>query len=431
MKKSGVNEKYWHSGSESGVRAMSHATIFSLSALIFVIISLFIAATANAEEYVKLEDLIKVAIENNPKIKSAKLQWGKMLQKYPQAVSLDDPVVKYSYPVEKMNVDYEIMVSQKFPLPGKLGLEGKMKLQDADIAKNLYDKVVRDTIVEVKKSFYELYYLDNAIILTEKNKKVMEHFTDIGTTDYASDATSLNDVLKAQSQYAQVSYDLILLKEMRSAEMTKLNTILNNDPEYLIGTPESPIVKTFDYSVEELYKMASENEEIKVAEAKIKREKIGVSAAKYKYFPEFELGLQYKDITKTSKDEMMVSLGVKIPLWFSKSSAVNKEARLNLEKSIQEKSAVNNDVRNKVKNTYFKIVNSDRLVKLYESSLIPQAKKSMEIAETWYKQGEGSFSGVLETQSIWFNFQLAYYRALSDYLKNISEMEKATGGALY
>lgn len=431
MKPSDVNERYWHSEIACGLRLMSHATVSMLVTFIFMVFSLFIAITANAEDSVKLEDLIKIAIENNPKIKMAKYQWGGMLQKYPQAISLDDPTVKYSYPIEKMNVEYEVMLSQKIPLPGKLSLEGKKKLQDSEIAKNLYDKEVRDIIVGVKKSFYELYYINNAIALTEQNKKVIEHFTNVVTTDYADNVTSLNDVLKAQSQYAQVSYDLILLKEMRSTEMTRLNTLLNNDPEYEIGNLAPPTVTSFNYGIEELYKMASDNEEIKMAEAKVKREKIGVTAAKYKYFPEFEIGVQYKDIVKTSKDELMVSLGVKIPLWFSKNSALNKEAKFNLQKSIQEKNAVSNDIKNRVKNVYFKITNSERLTKLYESSLIPQSKKSMEIAETWYKQGQGSFSGVLETQSIWFNFQLAYYRALTDYLKNISDMEMVTGKALY
>jgi len=105
-------------------------------------------------------------------------------------------------------------------------------------------------------------------------------------------------------------------------------------------------------------------------------------------------------------------------------------ARINHEKSVQEKNAIKNEVYNQIKNIYFRITNSDRLVKLYSSSLIPQAQRSMEIAETWYRERQGSLSGLLETQGIFYNFQLAYYRAVADYLKNIAEMEMVTGKRL-
>ena len=79
---------------------------------------------------------------------------------------------------------------------------------------------------------------------------------------------------------------------------------------------------------------------------------------------------------------------------------------------------------------YFKVQNSSRLVRLYKESLVPQAWKSLEIAETWYKQNKGSFAGLLETRSIWLNFNLAYHRALADYFQSIAMMERLIGANL-
>ncbi|HBO85307.1 MAG: hypothetical protein A2073_07990 [Deltaproteobacteria bacterium GWC2_42_11] len=415
-----------------GQRAKTPCSMLYALCIILLTVAVGIAhpTPVFAEEPVFLNDLIKYAADNNPKIKAAKLGWARMIQKYPQAVALEDPMLKYSYPTERMETRYELMLSQKFPFPGKLGLEGDMVAKEVEMAKAMYDKEARDVIVAVKKSFYELFYIDNAIALTEQNKNVLEHFTKVGTTDYALDATALNDVLRAQSQYAQVSYDLILLKEMRAAEMTRLNTLLNREPEHKIEGLEKPPVKPFEHSLDDLYKLASNNEDVKIAETKIKKDEIGASISKYKYLPEFELGLNYKDIMETSRDETLVTFGISIPLWFSKNKAANEEARINHEKSVQEKNAIKNEVYNQIKNIYFRITNSDRLVKLYSSSLIPQAQRSMEIAETWYRERQGSLSGLLETQGIFYNFQLAYYRAVADYLKNIAEMEMVTGKRL-
>ena len=60
---------------------------------------------------------------------------------------------------------------------------------------------------------------------------------------------------------------------------------------------------------------------------------------------------------------------------------------------------------------------------LYGKELLPQAAKSMEIAETWFRQGESSFADFIETQAVWYNFQLSYARALADYGKYLARLE--------
>ena len=63
-------------------------------------------------------------------------------------------------------------------------------------------------------------------------------------------------------------------------------------------------------------------------------------------------------------------------------------------------------------------------------SLIPQAKDSLSKAETLYKSGSGSYAALIETQSIWLNFNLAAERARADYLTTLCDLEKLTGISL-
>ena len=51
----------------------------------------------------------------------------------------------------------------------------------------------------------------------------------------------------------------------------------------------------------------------------------------------------------------------------------------------------------------------------------------MEIAETWFRQGESSFSDFIETQAVWYNFQLADARARADYGKYLARLEGLVG----
>jgi len=51
----------------------------------------------------------------------------------------------------------------------------------------------------------------------------------------------------------------------------------------------------------------------------------------------------------------------------------------------------------------------------------------MEIAETWYREGESSFSDFVETQAVYYNFQLSLARANADYGKYLARLEQLVG----
>jgi outer membrane protein TolC len=80
-----------------------------------------------------------------------------------------------------------------------------------------------------------------------------------------------------------------------------------------------------------------------------------------------------------------------------------------------------------VRETWFRLQTAERLIILYREQLIPQALKAMKTAETWFRQGEGSFSDATETESVWYNFQLALARADADYGKYLARLEALAG----
>ena len=86
-----------------------------------------------------------------------------------------------------------------------------------------------------------------------------------------------------------------------------------------------------------------------------------------------------------------------------------------------------NETQTKIRALFFKLENALRIMELYGKELLPQAAKSMEIAETWFREGESSFSDFIETQAVWYNFQLAHARAQADYGKYLARLEGLVG----
>ncbi|MHB8763559.1 MAG: TolC family protein, partial [Deferrisomatales bacterium] len=86
-----------------------------------------------------------------------------------------------------------------------------------------------------------------------------------------------------------------------------------------------------------------------------------------------------------------------------------------------------NDTRAQVRSLFFRLRNAERLVGLYRDELLPQALRSLEIAETWYREGQGSFSDFVETQATAYNFQLSLARARADHGKFLAKLERLAG----
>ncbi len=384
---------------------------------------------------VSLKSLEAIAFDRNPGLKAAKAKWKAVIERYPQVTALDDPEIgidTWNIPTdfnldETRNTIY--WISQKFPFPGKLKIKGDIVSQEVKVARTRFEIATRELLAELEVGYHELLYMDKAIDIIRKNKNLAEHLSKISATEYSTNATTLNDVLKAQAQLAQLDNDLILLIELRLNEVAHINTLLDLPPAQSIGKPRNVPFVPFNLELNQLYQMVREyQQELHINGFEIEKSRHKILLAKKKYYPDFRTSFKWFDNNNIGLDQGLgIFVGVNVPIWFGKNRARVSEAENNLQALEYEKKDLENRAFADINRIYFKIQNSSRLVRLYKESLIPQALQSLEIAETWYKQNKGSFAGLLEARSIWLNFQLAHQRGLADYFQHIARMEKLIG----
>ena len=405
---------------------------------------LFLSTNTVMAKPVGLNQLIKSAVDNNPDLKSRKLAWQSLIHKYKQTTSLNDPQLVYTEAINPVETrlgpqDRVLALSQKIPFKGKLALKGEVIKKDIEMAKVSFDKASRDLIVDLKKSYYELVYLENAVHLSKQNQQLLEKVTQLATNDYASNISALNDVAKAQSQTAQVAYDVLLLDELRATEKTRINTLLNRNPEFTFEvshyTRNPP---KFPHAIAQLYQWVESNEEVTLSDIAIQKSIVQQKLAGYANLPDFTLGALYTQIgerdvaglDRNGRDGFALNIGLNIPLNRSKNKAITEQARLMHLQKVEDKKTMQNGLRNSVRQLFFKLNNAYRQTVLYQKNLIPQASRAMQIAQLQYRENKGSIGQYIETQSTGLNFQLAYQRALADYWQNHVDMEKLTGKKL-
>ncbi|MBI5967274.1 MAG: TolC family protein [Deltaproteobacteria bacterium] len=384
-------------------------------------------------EGASLSDLVTYAYRVNPSVKAAREAWKGMIERYRVETGFPDPEIGFSYFPEPLMSTHEVMISQMIPFPGKLFQAGEVVKAEIEMARLEYDKTVRDTIVGVRESYHELFYIKNAKRVVALNRDLLEHLRKVGETAYAQDRATFFDVVKAQSQLAQLQYDAVLLEELEQTEKAQLNARLSRPPGAEIKFLDEETLPPLVYKLEEVYNVARKyQEEIRMAEAQINKARAKVGLAKYEYLPMFRLGASYLRgnpdmVPEEFRDAVGVQFGLSIPIWINKIVGRVEEARAEERKALSMKTSQINETNAMIGNVYFRLKNSERLIRLYRDQLLPQASQAMEIAETWFREKQGSFTDFVETQSVFYNFQLALARAKADYGRYLAQLERLAG----
>jgi outer membrane protein TolC len=386
-----------------------------------------------------LNEFIEIGFERNPKLRAAKEQWKASIDGIPEASALPDPMLMYTYMPEMIETrlgpqNYSLKLTQGLPIL-KIGLRGKVASAEAEKMLIAFRKETQEVVAELKKSVFELAYLDRAVHVVEVNRELLDRLAALAESEYGDDQLKLFDTIRAQSQLSQLEYDRVLMEELRRTEAARINSILHKSPDAEIPpVGELPLIP-LTLQVEELIALAEENRaEIQLAKAEVGKKEVERDLAKRSWLPDFQLEMTYINVQESpvrlpnsGDDAFMVGVGVTLPIWFGKNNSAVNKANGKLRQAEQEVESQIDQTRYNIKRIYFLAKNAERLANLYQDTLVPQAERSLDVSETLYREGGQGFTDLLESQSTWYNFQLAKSRAVADYHKNLADLERWTG----
>ena len=429
--------------------------IIYLAALFWIIFSSFSVGLSLADDMERVEDieirfseklflsdLLTYALLTNPSITASKESWKAAIESFRIGKSYPDPQLMTTYfpaPIETRlgPQDWSLTLSQAIPFPGKLTQQGRILEKDEKISKFKLDKTIKAIVESISASFYELIYIQNAVRIAKINFNLNQELLKISENAYADDKALFYDISKAQAQTAQIQYDILLLEELEQTEKTRINTLLNRDPDASLGTAQDLTFRQVVYGLKDIYELSQTNmEDILIADEKIQKADEVIKLSEFENLPSFKLGLFYAAIgdpdvptppPDAGDDALGIQFGLNLPLWFGKNKSRTLKAVAGKQKASAEKTAMINKTNAQISRLWFKLQNSKRLISLYKGNLIPQSLKSVQTAETWFREGEGSFSDFLEVQATAYNFQLSLARAKTDYGKTLIRLEQLAG----
>jgi outer membrane protein TolC len=410
----------------------------TISLIIFLLV-IFIPF-AYSQEKDQLETLLEEALKNNPEIQVAYHNWKAAEYKTIQVKSLPDPTARYTYFGESIETrvgpqERKLGASQKIPFPAKLSIKGKAHLKHAQMLQRQYEAKKRETIKNVKFIFYDIFWTDKAIQITEEENIILESLEKVAQRKYEVNRAPQQDVVKVQVELSRLIDKLFLFRQKRKSLVSKLNSIINRDQDSELEKISNISLNDSPYSCDELKEQAlSFNPELSAADLNIQRAGYEKSLAQLDYVPDLTFSIDYITVgsgytthPEDGKDSWIVTAAINIPLWFQRLSAQMKEKEALLESALKAQENIKNTIEYEVDDMCLKISTYEDIISLYKTALIPQTEQSFEVARIGYESGKVDILNWLDAERVLLQTRLAYYKAMVDYQKSIAYLERIVG----
>jgi len=408
----------------------------------FLVCMIFLMAVPvfAAEETLKLPDLIREALKNNPEIHVAEARANASNHKIPQATSLADPMMMMGYENEGTDSLYTFnretkgmpadsrwmfSLSQMFPYPGKLALKGEMATRDAESLKAMADATKLATEVRVKELYHDLLLAYTNIDLLTDQTALFSRMEDAALARYAAGMAPQQEVLMAQTE----KYMLLEREEMEKQKIQSLKAMLNasvgRDALSPLGRPEKLQNTINNYRLDELIKMSYDRYPmIKSREKMANAAEAKVQMAKKEYYPDVTVGASYFARSSLFPDMWNLTATINIPIFYkTKQREGVLEAEVSLLGARNDVEAAKLMASSALRDNYAMLKTAENLMALYREGLIPKAYQDFESALAGYVTGKvEAITAITRLKSL-IDYEFLYWKQFADRQKAAARLE--------
>lgn len=387
-----------------------------------------------------LKELIEEALKNNHEIIVARARVNTSEYRIPQVKSLPDPTIMFGYQNEGWkkytygnmeDSQWMFSVSQMFPYPGKLELRGKMAVSESETTKASLEDTKLKVIANLKEFYYDLFFSYKSIDIIRDKTVLFSKIEDAAHAHYASGMTQAQEVVMAQAEkYILLEREETEKQKIQTIE-AMLNSILSRDVKSPLGKPVEPVSTPFDYSLDEIIKVAYEKSpELRVKAKMIELSEVKVEMARKEYYPDFTVGASFFKRSGIFEDMWSITTAINIPLYYkTKQQQGVNEAASALDEAGHQMMGVKTMISESISSNYYIIKTADKLMDLYKRAIVPKIRQDFELAMSGYIAGKTDATTVIARLKALLEYEFPYWKQFVEREKAIAKIEALTGVA--
>lgn len=392
---------------------------FLTTGIFILLISSMVSAQDDLDRY------LQTAAKNNPGLKAAFNEYMAALEVAPQQKALPDPEVAFGYfimPVETRvgPQRFKISASQMFPWFGTLKARENAAIQTAKSKFEAFEEAKSKLFNEVRITYYNLYFNQKAIGITQENMEILATFRKLANVKYESGLVSAVDEYRIEMEIGELENQLALLKDKQLLLEVMFNSLLNMEVTEPISLPDTLWTDDFPLSKQAALDSVNRYNHQLLSldlqqEALNYRQQVASNMGK----PSMKLGLDYTFVGKGDNNMagtdafVFPIVGISIPLYRNKYKAMVREVVYLEAAKTYERADKTNILYTLFENGWKDYRDAERRITLFTSQL-NLARKSVRLLETDYATGNKNFEEILRMERKVLKFGLELEKARAD-----------------
>lgn len=381
--------------------------------------------------------LVAAVIDRNPSLAAMSAAWQADAERYPQAVSLDDPMLSMSVAPASIgsttnDVGWIVRGSQKIPWSGKRDLRGEQAEAGASAARlDLADAEIR-LVAAARVALWDYYLVRRQKELNAENRVALKGFRDTAQAKYRAAQVTQQDVLAADVELAEIERREFELNRMESVAIARINTLLHRSADHPLPPPRRPRSAQAAPPVVWLQQLAVERRpDLAAIGAELRAEQAAVELAERDYYPDLEVFGLYNGNWQGASRQLapMVGVNMNVPLDNARRQAAVREASARVEQRRWQYEAKLDEIHSEVQIAYARLTESDKTLALYRQTILPAAGQYLEAARGNYTANTLDFLHLIDAERRLIQLREQYEVALAERERRGAELQEAAGGA--
>ncbi len=383
------------------------------------LLACLLAPLARADEAPLTPDAaVAAALQNSPALDQLEARYHALAEVPSQVGTLPDPTVEIAavnFPTDSFRRRQEPMtqirfgVAQRFPFPGKLALAERVADHLAGAAGWEFEEAKLTLERDVRRTWWEIAYLDRALGIVAQNQVLLRQFVDIASAKYRVGEGLQQDVLLAQVELSRLFDRELALQRERGVAAARLNRLLDRDPALPVvlkadQAPELPDLPPLQVHLDraKLQRplLAAIAERLEAATARL-------DLARRDYFPDFTVGAAYGLRTGSNPlprggdraDLLTLRLGMNLPIHQRRklARAVSQRASERDATDFEQRAALD-AVFEEIQAARQRYLAARDQITLFATGIIPQSRQTVESMLAGYRTSRVDFLNLVRSQ---------------------------------
>lgn len=388
---------------------------------------------------VTLADLIDEALRKNPEVLAAQSKLESARQRPVQAAALPDPMLEVGYtsnggPLPGQGLGVEptsnigFMASQSWPGPGKRRLRRDLASKDASATEREYWQAQLSVVTRLKTAWHRLHHTYALLDLLERNQKLTERILKVSEIRYRIGKAAQPDLLRAQTQLSVIETNILRLRREIKSREAELNTLAVRPLEAPVARPPEIEPREVTVTLDDLYKQAEAHSPVLERERlMVERAELAVNLARKEGTPDYKFSAGWATMGRMP-DMYQARLEFNLPVFTrSRQRAAVAEQSFALNQARRSYQTTGNTLLFRMRDDWLLTETSWRLMRMYATTLLPQAALTLESSIPAYESGQVDFQSVLNNLQLVLDYESAYHEEMMMYHLALIRLEEATG----